>query len=63
MTQLLRILKRVFFQGRTPDPTPDEALSSAERELLRETLLLVAGIILVGVVLVIAWATGQIKIP
>ena len=42
-------------QHRVDRPTPEDVLSNSEKALLRETLLVAAGITLVGLMLCVWW--------
>ena len=55
MGKLLRIVVKALRQRRYDRPTPEEVLSGSERALLRETMLVLAGITAVGGLLAIWW--------
>ncbi|HEY8414899.1 MAG TPA: hypothetical protein VIK99_03910 [Thermaerobacter sp.] len=55
MGKLFRVVVKALRQHRYGSPTPEEVLSSSERALLREALLVFAGITAVGGMLAIWW--------
>lgn len=50
-----RVLIKALRQHRIDRPTPEDVLSNAEKALLRETVLVAAGITVVGLVLGLWW--------
>ena len=55
MGKLLRVMVKALRQHRYDRPTPEEVLSGSERALLREAMLVLAGITAVGGMLAIWW--------
>ena len=55
MIRFCRVLIKALRQYRIDRPTPEDLLSNAEKALLRETLLVAAGVLMVGLVLGLWW--------
>lgn len=55
MIRFCRVHIKAFRQYRIDRPTPEDILSNAEKALLRETLLVAAGMLMVGLVLGLWW--------
>ena len=55
MSRFWRVLMKALRQHRIDRPTPEDVLSNSEKALLRETLLVAAGITLVGLMLCVWW--------
>ncbi|HEY8414186.1 MAG TPA: hypothetical protein VIK99_00280 [Thermaerobacter sp.] len=55
MTRFWRVLMKALRQHRVDRPTPEDVLSNSEKALLRETLLVAAGVMLVGLMLTVWW--------
>lgn len=55
MGKLFRVVIKALRQRRYDRPTPEDVLSASERALLREAMLVFAGITAVGGMLAIWW--------
>ena len=55
MGKLFRVVVKALRQSRYDRPTPEEVLSGSERALLREAMLVLAGITAVGGMLALWW--------
>ena len=55
MGKLFRVVIKALQQRHYDRPTPEEALSGSERALLREAMLVLAGVTAVGGLLAIWW--------
>lgn len=60
--KLLRVVIKALRQHRYDHPTPEDVLSGSERALLRETILVLAGITAIGGFLAMWWVAQSLAL-